>query len=50
MVDLFKEVTHPYTLRRSLICSSNKIETVRYDTEIITYLDTKICQFCQKIK
>ena len=42
MPDLFKEVTHPYDLRNSLICGSYKIKTVRYGTETITYLGPKI--------
>ena len=42
MIDSFKEVTHPYNLRNSLICGSYKIETVRYGTEIITYVGPKI--------
>ena len=50
MADLFKEVTHPYSLRKSLISGSNKIKTVRYSTETIANLDSKIYQFRQKIK
>ena len=42
MLDLFKEVTHPYNLRNGLICGSYKIKTVRYGTESITYLSPKI--------
>ena len=42
ILDLFKEVTHPYNLRNSLICGSYKIKTVRYGTKTITYLDRKI--------
>ena len=42
MHDLFKEVAHPCNLRNSLICGSYKIKTVRYDTETITYLGSKI--------
>ena len=42
MLDLFKEVTHPYNFRSSLICGSYKIKTVRYATETITYLGPKI--------
>ena len=42
MPDTFKEVTHPYNLRNSLICGSYKIKTVRYGTETITYLGPKI--------
>ena len=42
MLDLFKEVTHPYNLRNGLICVSYKIKTVRYGTETITYLGPKI--------
>ena len=42
MLDLFKEVTHPYNLRNGLICGSCKIKTVRYGTETITYLGRKI--------
>ena len=41
-LDLFKEVTHSYNLRNSLICGSYKIKTVRYGTETITYLGPKI--------
>ena len=36
ILDLFKEVTHSYNLRNSLICGSYKIKTVRYGTETIT--------------
>ena len=32
MLDLFKEVTHPYNLRNGLIWGSYKIKTVRYGT------------------
>ena len=42
MLDLFKEVTHSYNLRNSLICGSYKIKTVRCGTETITYLGPKI--------
>ena len=42
MLDLFKEVTHSYNLRNSLICDSYRIKTVRYSTETITYLGPKI--------
>ena len=42
ILDLFKEVTHPYNLRNGLICGSYKIKTVRYGTETITYLGPKI--------
>ena len=42
MLDLFKEVTHSYNLRNSLICGSYKIKTVRYGTETITDLGPKI--------
>ena len=42
MLDLFKEVTHSYNLRNSLICGSYKIKIVRYGTETITYLGPKI--------
>ena len=42
MLDLFKEVTHPYNLKNALICSSYKIKTVRYGTETFTYLGPKI--------
>ena len=42
MLDLFKEVTHPYNLRNSLIRGSYKIKTVRYGTETITYFSPKI--------
>ena len=42
MVDLFKEVTHPYNLWNGLICGSYKIKTVRYGTETITDLGPKI--------
>ena len=42
MLDLFKEVTHPYNLRNDLICGSYKIKTVRFGAETITYLGPKI--------
>ena len=42
MLDLFKEVTHPYNLRNGLICGSYKIKIVRYGIETITYLGPKI--------
>ena len=42
MLDFFKEVTHTYNLRHSLICGSYKIKIVRYGTENITYLCPKI--------
>ena len=42
MLDLFKEVKHPYNLGNSVICGSYKIKTVRYGTEAIAYLDPKI--------
>ena len=42
MLDLFKEITHPYSLRNGLICGSHEIKTVRYGTETITYLGPKI--------
>ena len=42
MLDLFKEVTHPYNLRNGLICGSYKIKTIRYGTETIAYLSPKI--------
>ena len=42
MLDLFKEVKHPYNLGNSVICGSYKIKTVRYGTETITYLGPKI--------
>ena len=42
ILDLFKEATHSYNLRNSLICGSCKIKTVRYGTETITYLGPKI--------
>ena len=42
MLDLFKEGTLPYNLRHSLIRGFCKIETVRYGTETITYLGTKV--------
>ena len=42
MLDLFKEVTHSYNLRNSLICGSYNIKTVRYGTETITYLGPKL--------
>ena len=38
MLDLFKEPTHSYNLRNSLICGSCKIKTVRYGTETIPTL------------
>ena len=43
MLDLFKEGTHSYNLRNSLICGSYKIKTVRYGIDTITYLGPKIC-------
>ena len=45
MLDLFKEVTHPYNLRNGLICGSYEIKAVRYGTETITYLGIKIWSF-----
>ena len=42
MLDSFKEVTHSCNLRNSLICGSNKIKTIRYGTETITYIDSKM--------
>ena len=39
MLDLFKEVTHPYNLRNGLICGSYKIKTVRYGTETVQKSD-----------
>ena len=42
MLDLFREVTHPYILRNSLIFSSYKMKTVCYGTETIIYLGPKI--------
>ena len=42
MLDLFKEVTHPYNLRNGLIWGSYKIKTVRYVTETFTYLGPKL--------
>ena len=42
MLDFFNEVTHSYNLRNGLICGSYKIKTVRYGTETITYLGSKI--------
>ena len=42
MLDLFKEITHSYNLRNSLICGSYKIKTVRFSTETLTYLGPKI--------
>ena len=47
MLDLFKEVTHSYNLRNSLICGSYKIKTVRSGTETITYLGPKIWSIIQ---
>ena len=47
MLELFKEVTHPYNLRKSLICGSYKIKTVRYGTETFTYLRPKIWSIIQ---
>ena len=41
MLDLFKEVIHPSSLRNSLICDSCKIRTVSYSREAITYLGPK---------
>ena len=42
MLDLFKEVTHPYKLRNGLICGFYKIKIVRYGTKTITCLGPKI--------
>ena len=42
LLDLFKEVTHPFNLRNGLICGSYKIKTVLHDSETITYLGPKI--------
>ena len=42
LLDLFKEVTHPYNLRSGLICGPYKIKTVCYGTETINYLGPKI--------
>ena len=42
LLDLFKEVTHPFDLRNGLICGSYKIKTVRYGSETITYFGPKI--------
>ena len=42
MLNLFKEVTHPYNLRNGLISGSYKIKIVRYGTETITYIGPKI--------
>ena len=42
ILGLFKEVTHPYNLRNSLICGSYKIKTVSYGIEAITYFGPKI--------
>ena len=42
MLDLFKEVTHPYKLRNGLICGFYKIKIVHYGTKTITYLGPKI--------
>ena len=39
MLNLFKEVTHPYDLRNGLICGSYKIKTVRYGTETVQKSD-----------
>ena len=39
MLDLFKEVTHPYDLWNGLICVSYKIKTVRYGTETVQKSD-----------
>ena len=39
MLNLFKEVTHPYDLRNDLICGSYKIKTVRYGTETVQKSD-----------
>ena len=47
MLDLFKEVTHRYNLRNSLICGSYKIKTARYGIETITYLVQKPGQLFQ---
>ena len=37
-----KEVTHSYNLRNGLICGSYEIKTVRYGTEIVTYIYPKM--------
>ena len=42
ILDLLKEVTHPYNFRNSLICGSYKIKIVQYGTETITYHIPKI--------
>ena len=42
MLDLFKEVTHPYNLRNGQIYGSYKIKIVHYGIETITYLRPKI--------
>ena len=42
LLDLFKEVTHPFNLRNGLICGSYKIKTVCHGSETITYLGPKI--------
>ena len=42
LLDLFKEVTHPFNLRNGLICGSYKIKTVRHGSETITYLGPKL--------
>ena len=42
MLDLFKEVTHPYNPTNGLICGSYEIKIVRYGAETVTYLGPKI--------
>ena len=42
ILDLSKELAHPYNLRNGLIYGSYKIKSVRYGTETITYLGPKI--------
>ena len=42
ILDLSKELAHPYNLRNGLIYASYKIKSVRYGTETITYLGPKI--------
>ena len=44
VLDIFKEVTHPYNLRNGLICGCYKITcpTVHYCKETITYLGPNI--------
>ena len=42
LLDLFKELAHPYNLRNGLIRGPYKIKTFCYGTETINYLGPKI--------